>query len=68
MKNNSDDKELAIIFYDFYYICMKYNDEKMLSKIEKKNKNYKKEIDCGMYFNGYKFFIEKYINDRNRKI
>ena len=62
MKNKYDDKEMAIIFYDLYYVCMKYNDENKLSKKDKK------EIDCGMYFNGYKFFIEKHINDINRKI
>jgi len=66
MKNNYDDKEMAIIFYDLYYICMKYNNEKKLSIKEKKKE--KKEIDCEMYFNGYKFFIEKYINNTNRMI
>lgn len=68
MKNNSDDKEMMKIFYNLYYICMKYNDEKNLykkDKEDKEDKKYKKENDCSMYFHGYKFFVEKYINDRN---
>ena len=56
MKNNSNnDKEIAKMFYDLYYVCMKYNDENQLSKNYKKDmknekdiKN-KKEIDCGIY-------------------
>jgi hypothetical protein len=62
MKNNSDDKEITKIFYDLYYICMKYNDENKLSK------NDKKEINCDIYLHGFKFFAEKYINDKNRNI
>jgi len=65
MKNKYDEKDISNRFYCLYYICMKYNDEQNLYKKDKKEK---KAVDCNMYFNGYKFFVEKYINDMNRSV
>lgn len=69
MKNNSyNDKEISKMFYDLYYVCMKYNDKNKLSKTDIKDKNDKKEIDCDIYLHGFNFFSEKYIDDKNRQI
>lgn len=62
MENNyhyNDYKKLAELYHNIYMNCMKYKEQKKLSD---------KEIDCGVYFNNFKFFSEKYIDDKNRKI
>ena len=58
MKN--PDKEMAAIFYDMYLGCLKFKQYKLESKSTKK-------INCDEYYENFKFFAEKNINDKNNK-
>lgn len=56
MKKNSDsNKEMADLFYNLYMGCVTYKDKK-------KEKN----INCDHYFEKFKFFAEKYVDNNSK--
>ena len=60
MENNYDDnKKKSELYYKIYIDCMTYKDEKNLTK---------KEIDCDIYLNSFKFLFEKYCNGKEQNI
>lgn len=60
MKKENHDKEMAILYYNLFIGCLKYNSER--------REQLSKKIDCVDYYNGLKFFAEKYVDNKEQKI
>lgn len=56
MKNINEDKAMAELFYNIYIGCLKY-----------KNENQKKIISCDSFYDKFKYFSEKYIDNKDQK-
>lgn len=61
MEKINNDKEMAELFYNIYMNCLKFKNEK---EKEKENQNYTKKINCNDYYDKFKFFSEKDINNK----
>ena len=54
-KENNIDKEMAKLFYNLYKGCIAYKDKK-----EEKN------INCDEYYDKFKIFSEKFIDNKSK--
>lgn len=56
MKNQNSDKEMAELFYNMYMGCITFKEQKKHSYIY-----------CDDYYNKFKYFTYKYIDDQQTK-